>query len=336
MPFCIKCGAKMDDDDLFCRKCGAKLKDLDEDLIESETKENKSDGDAEKSEGAKSKTDLNNSGSDSNISDDSLKDDFKPNIKYSHNKDKNILDENGNKLILLPIILGIIGIVLGILEGLNCPMLMGWENILFEMIVAIMGGCLGLILFKIFDEYLLAGVEFIITGSLMYLALYNLALIGSILFIIAGVFSIVLFKRGINDKKLISIPILTIVVPFLILIMIMAVSAVAESNLTNQVNISNVENSIVSDYGYYSGSLKGDIYLNADFEYIELDIEYFDADGKVLDSNYAWNQANAQSGKTYQFESSYYNKEQPVKAQITIYKDSIDKKPFYIQNVTLT
>lgn len=245
---------------------------------------------------------------------------------------KNEIDD---KLIILPIVLGIIGMLIGIVEGLSCPILFGWDFILIELIVSVIGGCCGVFLYKMKNEYLLAGIEFIITGAIMILCIGNMAFIGSIIFIIAGVSSIFIGREyNIKNKINITIPVLTVMIPLILILALGAATIIMEGNLPNQVSVTNVENSIEESYGYYSGSVQGDILLNTSFDYIEMDIEYYDSENRIIYSGIAWSEVNAKSGATYHFDNPYFDEKQPVRAQITI-KNNYDADPFYIQNITL-
>ena len=111
------------------------------------------------------------------------------NLEDSENnsKDKKELDKNqqtsknnenlnsDNKTLLLPLLLGVIGVFIGIIEGLNCPAILGWENIVCEMTSAILGGCLGIFLYRFKKEYFIAGIQFILTGILMMFFLYAIS-----------------------------------------------------------------------------------------------------------------------------------------------------------------
>lgn len=146
-----------------------------------------------------------------------------------------------DKLKLLPLILGILGIIIGIIEGLSCPMLYGWESIISEIFIAIIGGLAGIFLYWKTEETFLSGIEFIITGILMFALLTNMATIGAILFVLTGI--ITFFVSGdfsIKNKKLISIPICTVVILFVIFIIVGFSGAMFESNLANEVSLSNV------------------------------------------------------------------------------------------------
>ena len=135
------------------------------------------------------------------------------NLDLEHAKDLKTESAGAdNKLIIIPLVLGIIGVIVGLAEGLSCPMLFGWINIMTEMVIAVVGGCLGIYLFKFKKEYLIAGIQFIITGILMTFLIGNMALIGCIIFIIAGILSIFLTKKyNIDNKVLLILPAFTVI-----------------------------------------------------------------------------------------------------------------------------
>ena len=258
------------------------------------------------------------------------------NLDLEHTKDlKTETADADNKLILIPLILGIVGVIVGIVEGLGCPVLFGWINIMTEIAIAVIGGCLGLFLFKFKKEYLIAGIQFIITGILMTFLIGNMALIGCIIFIIAGILSIFLTKKyGVDNKFLLILPAFTVILMILILVLMVGVGEYNQSQLADQVTISNVENTIVQSYGYYDGSIKGDIYFDTTLDYVSMEVEFYDANGKVLDTTYALMDTSVEAGKTYQFDAIYMKEEKPYKAQISL-KNNVDDEPFYVQEVNL-
>ena len=258
-------------------------------------------------------------------------------MDLEHSKDlKTESADADNKLILIPLVLGIIGVVVGLAEGLGCPMLFGWINIMTEMVIAVVGGCLGIFLFKFKKEYLIAGIQFIITGILMILLIGNMAFIGCIIFIIAGILSIVLTKKySIDNKVLLALPVFTIVLMLLVGVLMVGVGEYNQSQLADQVTISNVQNTITQSYGYYDGYLKGDIYFDTSLDYVNMEVEFYDANGKVLDTTYALMETSVEAGKTYQFEAMYMKQEKPYKAQISLKNSALEDEPFYVQEVNL-
>lgn len=243
-----------------------------------------------------------------------------------------------NKLIIIPLILGIIGVVVGLAEGLSCPMLFGWINIMTEIVIAVVGGCFGLYLYHFKQEYLIAGIQFIITGILMVLLIGNMAFIGCIIFILAGILSIFLTKKyTVDNKRLLILPIFTVILMIIVAVLFVGLGEYNQSQLSNEVSISNLNNDIAYSYGYYDGYLKGDVYFDTSLDYVSMEVEFLDENGKVLDSTYALMDSSVEAGKTYQFEALYMKEEKPYTAQISMKNSALDDEgPFYVQNVTLS
>lgn len=298
MVFCPNCGKEIDENDQFCKGCGSKIKpDGDLDLEHSK--------------------DLKTNNAEPNAKNESANED--------------------NKLILIPLVLGIIGVIVGLMEGLSCPMLFGWVNIMTEMVIAVVGGCFGIYLFKFKKEYLIAGIQFIITGILMAFLIGNMALIGCIIFLIAGILSIVLTKKyNMDNKVLLALPIFTVILMILVAVLMVGIGDYNQSQLADQVSITNVENTITQSYGYYDGYLKGDIHFDTSLDYVSMEVEFYDANGKVLDKTYGLMDTSVEAGRTYQFEALYMKQEKPYKAQISLKNDVLEDEPFYVQEVNLT
>lgn len=246
-------------------------------------------------------------------------------------------DDADNKLIIIPLILGIIGVIVGLAEGLSCPMLFGWINILTEIVIAIVGGCIGIYLYHFKKEYLIAGIQFILTGILMVFLIGNMALIGCIIFILAGILSIVFTKKyNIDNKVLLILPIFTVILMLLVAVVFVGIGDYNQSQLSNEVSISNLNNDIAYSYGYYDGYLKGDVHFDTSLDYVSMEVEFMDENGKVLDTTYALMDSSVEAGKTYQFEAWYMKEEKPYTAQISLKNSALDDEgPFYVQNVTL-
>ncbi|MGN1362652.1 MAG: hypothetical protein ACI4VU_02875 [Methanobrevibacter sp.] len=241
-----------------------------------------------------------------------------------------------DKLRLLPLILGILGIIIGIIEGLSCPMLYGWESIITEIVIAIVGGLAGIVLYWKTEETFLSGMEFIVTGILMFALLTNMATIGAILFVLTGI--IAFFVNGdfsIKNKKLISVPICTVVLLFLMFIIVGFSGAMFESNLANEVSLSNINVAGGNSFGYYEENITADLTLNTSLDYVEADVKYFDKDGKVLRNDIMWNQNNANPG-VYKIKSNYFDTDQPTRAEISLKNDATDNDTFYTKNITFS
>ena len=206
---------------------------------------------------------------------------------------KNNKNEFVNKL---PLILAVIAIIIGVGEGLGTPMLMGWNDIIAAIAVAIIGGLIGIILMEKMDEPLIAAAEFIVTGALIYMFIARFGEISAILFIVAGILTLYLKGMKNSDKKLWAIPILTFVLIFL---MIIAGGVIYQANAENSIAIGNITQNITDDgYGYYTGELVGDIYVGTNFDYLEVTVNYYDNQDKIIDSTIGWNEIHPDSDKT--------------------------------------
>ena len=233
----------------------------------------------------------------------------------------------------LPLILAVVGIVVSIAEGLGTPMLMGWDNILTAMAIGIIGGLIGIILMEKMDEPLIAAAEFIVTGALIYMFIARFGEISAILFIVAGILTLYLKGMKNNDKKLWAIPILTFVLIFL---MIIAGGVIYQANAENSIAIGNITQNITDDgYGYYTGELVGDIYVGTNFDYLEVTVNYYDNQDKIIDSTIGWNEIHPDSDKTYKFNGWYFEKTQPAKAEIKVFDSSTSTTPLYTENITI-
>lgn len=263
----------------------------------------------------------------SNLNDNQSKETKTTNIPMVQNDKKELVTK-------LPLILAIIGIIVSIAEGLGTPMLMGWDNIMIAMGVGIIGGLLGIFLLEKLDEPLIAAVEFIATGALIYMFIARFGEISAVLFIIAAILTLYLKGYYAKDKKLWTIPILTVILIFTLLI---AGGALYQYNAENSVTVGNFSQNITNDgYGYYDGYLTGDIKVDTDFDYLCVDIDYFDSEGKVIRSDIGWNDLNPESGKTYKISSWYFEQTPPVKAEIKVVDSSDDKTPLYAENITIS
>ena len=234
----------------------------------------------------------------------------------------------------LPLILAIIGIVVSIAEGLGTPMLMGWDNIIMAMAIGIIGGIFGIILMEKFNEPLIAAVEFIATGALIYMFIARFGEISAVLFIITAILTLYFKGYYANNKKLWAIPILTVVLIFVLLI---AGGALYQMNAENSVTVGNLTQNITNDgYGYYEGYLTGDIKVDTSFDYLCVNVDYFDSQGKVIRSDIGWNSITPESGKTYKISSWYFEQTPPAKAEIKVVDSSDDTTPLYTENITIS
>ena len=234
----------------------------------------------------------------------------------------------------LPLILAVIGIIVSIAEGLGTPMIMGWDNILIAMGIGIAGGLIGVLLMEKLDEPLIAAVEFIATGALIYMFIARFGEISTVLFIIVAILALYFKGHYAHNKKLWTIPVLTVV---LIFAMLFASGALYQANAENSIDVGNITHDVKNDgYGYYDGKVYGDIFVGTNFDYLEVTVNFYDSQDKILDSTIAWNELNPDSGKTYKFEGMYFDEKQPVKAEIKVVDSAKSTTPLYSENITLT
>lgn len=242
-------------------------------------------------------------------------------------------EKNNDFKTKLPLILAIIAIVVGVGEGLGTPMLMGWDSIISSMIIAIVGGLIGIFLLEKMNEPLIAAAEFIVTGVLIYMFIARFGEISAILFIVAAILA--LYIKGIQntEKKLWAIPILTFVLVF---VMLIAGGALYQANAENSIAVGNLSQNITDDgYGYYTGYITGDIRVDSNFDYLCVNVDYYDSEGKIIDSNIGWNDNHPESGNTYKISSWYFKENAPAKAKITVVDSATDNTPLYTENITI-
>lgn len=233
----------------------------------------------------------------------------------------------------LPLILSIIGIIVAIAEGLGTPILMGYDNIMMAIAIGIVGGLFGILLMEKLDEPLIAAVEFIATGALVFMFIGRFGEISTIIFIITAVLTLYFKGHYANNKKLWLIPVLTVMLIFVLLI---AGGALYQMNAENSIEVGNITQNIKNDgYGYFNGAVSGDIYVGTNFDYLEVTVNFYDSQDKVLYSTIGWNDLNPESGKTYTFEGTYFDQKQPVKAEVKVVDSAKSTTPLYTENITL-
>lgn len=211
---------------------------------------------------------------------------------------------------------------------------MGWDNIMLAMAIGIIGGIIGIILIEKLDEPLIAAVEFIATGALVYSFIGRFGDISLILFIITAILTLYFKGHSVKNKKLWAIPILTIVLLFILLV---AGGALYQINAENSVTVDNLSQNITNDgYGYYNGYITGDIKVDSSFDYLCVNVDFLDSNGKVIDSTIGWNDLNPQSGKTYKISAWYFEQQAPEKAEIRVVDSTDSTTPLYTENITIS
>ena len=230
---------------------------------------------------------------------------------------------------IVPIMIAVSAII-GILECLGTPILIGYDSIGIAAVFIVIGAVVGYYLLYKKQEPLISVVELIITAIIIYLFIGRFGEISGILFVVTAILVLYFKGHGFRNKKLIAFPVATIVLPFIILI---AASFIYGVTTADAVQVGNVTNDIEYSYGSYSGSLEGDVHIDTDFSFLTLKVEYYDQNGKIIDTAYGLSEVNAKAGQTYKFDAFYYSSDKPNLAQITV-TDS-DKNVLFENNVTI-
>ncbi|HIH62239.1 MAG TPA: hypothetical protein HA298_06150 [Methanobacteriales archaeon] len=113
------------------------------------------------------------------------------------------------------------------------------------------------------------------------------------------------------------------------LLLVMLAVAVCGCTSTSDTDL-NAENSdlkvenlevIPEGYGYYS--IKGQITPSRDFDYLEIVLRWYDAEGSVIQEDpLAWNINNVKSGQSVKFSTySYIDAGTPAKVDLMIFED---------------
>lgn len=233
----------------------------------------------------------------------------------------------------LPLILSIIGMIIVIAESLGTSILMGFDNIMMAITSGIVGVLLGILLMEKLDEPLIAVIEFITTGALVFILIGRFGELSIVLFIITAILILYLKGHYTNNKKLCLIPVLTVVLIFVLLI---AWGALYQINAENSIEVENLTSNIKNDgYGYFDGAVSGDIYVGTNFDFLEVTVDFYDNQDKIIYSTIGWNNLNPESGKTYSFEGQYFDQKQPLKAEVKVVDSTKSTTPLYAENITL-
>ena len=239
---------------------------------------------------------------------------------------------DNNFLVKLPLILAIISIILAVAEVLSTPILMGYDSIIISGLVAVIGGILGIYFMEKLNEPLAAAVEFIAVAAVIFMFIGRFGEISAVLFVITAIITLYLGGIQTNNKKLLAIPILTIVLVFMVLIV---GGAVYNINAENSITVGNITKDPKYSYGYWDIHVKGDLHIETSFDYLCVNVNFYDQQNKIIDSKIAWNDLHPQAGKTYAFDGWYYGQTQPSKAEIIVTDKSDSSHVLYTENVTL-
>jgi len=69
---------------------------------------------------------------------------------------------------------------------------------------------------------------------------------------------------------------------------------------------------------------------------LEVTVNFYDSQDKVLYSTIGWNEINPDSEKTYKFEGNYFDQKAPVKAEVKVVDSASSTTPLYSENITIS
>jgi len=103
--------------------------------------------------------------------------------------------------------------------------------------------------------------------------------------------------------------------------LLLVVLAVAVCGCTSTSDPLKVENLEVIPEGYDFYSIKGEITSSEDFDYLEIVLKWYDAEGNVIQTDpLAWNVNNVKAGQTVKFTThSYVESGTPAKVDLMIF-----------------
>lgn len=116
-----------------------------------------------------------------------------------------------------------------------------------------------------------------------------------------------------------------IVTPIILLVLAVIASGCTSTSNTGNSTESNIKveelQVIPEGYGFYT--IKGKITPLRDFDYLEIVLKWYDADGNLIQTDpLAWNVNNAKSGQSIKFSTySYIDTGTPAKVDLMIFQD---------------
>lgn len=138
-------------------------------------------------------------------------------------------------------------------------------------------------------------------------------------------------------NKLWFVPIISLI---LIICIGVAVQLTVDSNAeeaSKAITIDNITNSIVLDYGYYTGELNAK-FVSTKSMSANVVVEFYDESGsKISDADsYALTEANVEPNQKYTIKATYFNSQKPSKAIIKVYDDLGTSNLIYSKEVNFS
>lgn len=132
-------------------------------------------------------------------------------------------------------------------------------------------------------------------------------------------------------------------VPIISLILIIGIGLTVQSGVDSSaeeaskaITISDINNDIVLDYGYYTGELTAK-FVSTKSMSANVVVEFYDDSGsKIGDADsYALTESSVEPNQKYTIKATYFNSQKPSKAIIKIYDDLGSSNLVYSKEVNL-
>ncbi len=239
---------------------------------------------------------------------------------------------------------------------------------------ALLSGILGLLGIWLFDkDYKIAAVQYIVSGVCVLISISMFGIIGFVFYLIAGILAIVEKDKSKqmntqstittapnvhyfgdsnqnqesqqqattvpSDKRLWSVPIITFIVIFAILLIAYPNGGSFNFGETETLDVSNV--SITSD-GYSMYTVSCDVVPKQAYDYLEMEVIFYDSNNAQIGKNtLVWNVNNPTENQQIKVSGTAMTNNQnsvPKTAEIIFYDDVLNSDPtdaIYDQNVTI-
>ncbi|WP_409200815.1 hypothetical protein [Methanobrevibacter sp. DSM 116169] len=239
----------------------------------------------------------------------------------------------------ISIIIAILGIILGIIGGIDAIRLSVLStDLVWNGLLALIMSILAIVGVLIFSKNMKMGsVQFIVSGIGIFIAIYLYGIYGAICLIVAGILGFVANMESDEEqednKMFLLLPVATVAIIFIVLIGSVAFGAIDMSTSSNAISVDNINSNIKTEYGSTSGEFKGNLHTDKEFSYLTVQVEFFDENGVSLSKTYGFTQNNVKPG-VYEFSAYYYGSKIPSKAVIEVSSD-FGGEPIYTHNVTI-
>ncbi|MBX7076211.1 MAG: zinc ribbon domain-containing protein [Methanobacteriaceae archaeon] len=132
-----------------------------------------------------------------------------------------------------------------------------------------------------------------------------------------------------------------IIIILLIVIVIILLAAIGSMGTTTTEPTLSVTNLAITSEGYGAYDISGDLVASQDYDYLEMVVVYYDANGAVLGQDpLVWNMNNVKAGQTVKMSGyGYVSSGTPTRAEVYIFDSAFSgddlSSAIYSQNVTM-